>query len=324
MDSTAGTIQTEVEFMKIMVVGGAGYVGQRLCPELIARGHDVTAVDAMLLGNPIPAYKLIWDDLFNLKVGDLEGFDRVIFLAGLSNDPMANFSPGKNFIQNTAAPAYLAYIAKEAKVKRFIYASSASVYGQCFGIMDETAIIRPAYPYGLSKLAGERAAMQMADADFQVISLRKGTICGYSPRMRFDLAINAMYKDAVTKGRVVVNNGRVHRPILSMADAVEAYVRSVETDVYTSAVFNVCSFNSDMEAVGRSVSQRVGSELFVHYEPEMRDYRISGAAARICLGFEPKQSINDILYELEFNCPPSIGDFDADCHYNIRMFRKQK
>jgi nucleoside-diphosphate-sugar epimerase len=115
-------------------------------------------------------------------VEDLHSYDQVIFLAGLSNDPMAEFSPSKNFIFNAAAPAYLAYTAKNAKVKRYIYASSCSVYGYTEDeLFDETRPVSSNYPYGISKLQGEQAAMQLADKDFSVIALRKGTISGYSP-----------------------------------------------------------------------------------------------------------------------------------------------
>ena len=311
--------------MKIMVVGGAGYVGQRLCPHLISRGHAVKAVDAMFLGNPIPSYPLIWDDLFNLKVEQLEGYDCVVFLAGLSNDPMANFSPSKNYIQNTAAPAYLAYIAKEAKVPRFIYASSASVYGQCSSPVNENSEARPAYPYGLSKLAGEKAVLQLADSSFQVIALRKGTISGASPRMRFDLAINAMFKDAITKGTVTVNNGNTWRPILAMEDALEAYTRAVESPTITSWVFNICSQNHSMLDVGMQVSAIMRCGLEVRNELEMRDYKLSIAASRLVLDYFPSGSVKGIVSDLKEHYASQPHDwFEQDEHYNIRMLRKQK
>ncbi len=115
-------------------------------------------------------------------------------MAGLSNDPMAEFSPAKNFVFNAAAPAYLGYIAKIAKVKRYVYASSCSVYGYTENeLFDETRPVSSSYPYGISKLQGEQAVMQLCDSDFSVISLRKGTVSGYSPRIRMDLIVNTMF-----------------------------------------------------------------------------------------------------------------------------------
>jgi nucleoside-diphosphate-sugar epimerase len=114
--------------MKLLIAGGAGYIGNVLIPRLLDRGYKVDVVDLFWFGNHLPpSVGILRKDIFQLSVEDLEAYDQVIFLAGLSNDPMAEFSPSKNFIFNAAAPAYLAYTAKNAKVKRYIYASSCSV-----------------------------------------------------------------------------------------------------------------------------------------------------------------------------------------------------
>src|ERR1700722_8114773 len=185
--------------MKLLIAGGAGYVGSMLIPKLLGRGYKVDVVDLFWFGNHLPRQVGVLNkDIFQLTVEDLEAYDQVIFLAGLSNDPMAEYSPSKNFIFNAAAPAYLGYVAKKAGVRRYIYASSCSVYGYTENeLFDETRPVSSSYPYGISKLQGEQAAMQMADKDFSVISLRKGTISGYSPRMRFDLIVNTMFKCAM-------------------------------------------------------------------------------------------------------------------------------
>ena len=116
---------------------------------------------------------------------------RGIKLGGLSNDPMAEFSPAMNFIQNGALPTYLAFIAKKAGVRRFVYACSCSVYGYTVNeLYDEESPVTCGYPYGISKLQGERAVLQLQDETFSTISLRQGTVCGYSPRRRFDLIVN--------------------------------------------------------------------------------------------------------------------------------------
>src|SRR5215467_12833771 len=207
--------------MKILVAGGAGYIGSAVIPRLLAHGYQVDVVDLFWFGNNLPRQVgIINKDIFHLSIEDLESYDQVIFLAGLSNDPMAEFSPSKNFIFNAAAPAYLAYTAKNAGVKRYIYASSCSVYGYTENeLYDETRAVSSSYPYGISKLQGEQAAMQLADSGFSVISLRKGTISGYSPRMRLDLIINTMFKCAMRDRTITVNNPSIWRPILSIEDA---------------------------------------------------------------------------------------------------------
>src|SRR5208282_1853095 len=194
--------------MRILVAGGAGYLGSVLIPKLLERGYKVDVVDLFWFGNHLPGDAGILNkDIFHLTAEDLAAYEQVVFLAGLSNDPMAEYSPSKNFIFNAAAPAYLAYVAKIAKVKRFIYASSCSVYGYTENeLYDETRPASSMYPYGISKLQGEQAATQLIDDNFSVISLRKGTISGYSPRMRLDLIINTMFKNAMKDSTVTVNN----------------------------------------------------------------------------------------------------------------------
>ena len=116
--------------MKILVAGGSGYIGSLLVPKLLDRGYEIDVVDLLWFGNNLPPQvKVIQKDIFMLREEDLKGYEQVIFLAGLSNDPMADFSPGMNFVYNASAPSYLGYIAKRVGVKRFIYAGSCSVYG---------------------------------------------------------------------------------------------------------------------------------------------------------------------------------------------------
>src|SRR5579864_5016144 len=154
--------------MKLLVAGGAGYLGSALIPRLLERGYLVDVVDLFWFGNNLPPDAGILNkDIFDLTVSDLQGYEQVVFLAGLSNDPMAEYSPSKNFIFNAAAPAYLAYVAKNAGVKRYVYASSCSVYGYTENdLYDETRPAVCAYPYGISKLQGEQAAIQLSDDKF--------------------------------------------------------------------------------------------------------------------------------------------------------------
>src|SRR2546429_272094 len=194
--------------MKLLIAGGAGYIGSVLIPKLLDRGYQVDVVDLFWFGNHLPHETgIIHKDIFDINEVDLTGYDQVVFLAGLSNDPMAEFSPSKNFIYNAAAPAYLAYVAKKAGVKRYVYASSCSVYGYTGNkLFDETRPVSSSYPYGISKLQGEHAVTNLMDDKFSVIALRKGTASGYSPRMRLDLIVNTMFKTAVRDGVITVNN----------------------------------------------------------------------------------------------------------------------
>ena len=214
----------------ILLAGGAGYIGTELCKRLMKLDYDITVIDNLWFGNNLdPKIKLIQKDIFKVNSKDLEGFDIVIFLAGVSNDPMAEFSPSENFIQNAACPAYLSYESKRAGVKRFIYASSCSVYGYTVDeLYDENSPTTCSYPYGISKLQGENGVMQLADKHFSVISLRQGTVCGYSDRMRFDLVVNTMFKNAMLHNEITVNNPSIWRPIFHIQDACTAYIRAIQ------------------------------------------------------------------------------------------------
>ena len=158
--------------MKILIPGGAGYIGSSLVPRLLERNHEVDVVDLLWFDSHLPSeVKVEQKDGFKLSEEDLQGVDQVICLAGLSNDPMAEFSPSRNFISNAALPAYLGYIAKRAGVQRFIFAGSCSVYGsRANELCAEEDPVVSAYPYGISKLQGEYALLHLVDRSFSVIS----------------------------------------------------------------------------------------------------------------------------------------------------------
>jgi nucleoside-diphosphate-sugar epimerase len=315
--------------MNILIAGGAGYVGNVLIPRLLDRGYKVDVVDLFWFGNNLPKQVgIIHKDIFHLSVEDLEPYDQVIFLAGLSNDPMAEFSPSKNFIFNAAAPAYLAYTAKKAKIKRYIYASSCSVYGYTEDeLFDETRPVSSNYPYGISKLQGEQAAMQLADENFSVIALRKGTISGYSPRMRFDLIINTMFKNAVREHSITVNNPSIWRPILSIEDAATAYTRAIEANYKLSGIFNVASGNYTVgevaDLVRSAVEERLAIKvnLLIKHIQDFRNYKVSTAKASNVLSFHATGDVKSIVGSLVDNMD-KFKDWDNPLYSNIQSLKK--
>jgi nucleoside-diphosphate-sugar epimerase len=315
--------------MRILIAGGAGYVGSALIPHLLDRGYKIDVVDLFWFGNNLPSEAGILEkDIFDLQVSDLSGYDQVMFLAGLSNDPMADFSPAKNFIFNASAPAYLAYIAKKAKVKRYIYASSCSVYGYTENeLFDETCPVNSSYPYGISKLQGERAVMQMVDSDFSVIALRKGTVSGYSPRMRYDLIVNTMFKCAMKEGVIHVNDPAIWRPFLGIEDAAMAYTRAVEANDSLSGIFNVASGNHTVGEVADLVKIAMEEEfgkkiaLDIRHIKDARNYKVSIERANTILSFHPHNSVKSIVRNLISNMD-KCSDWDNPQYYNIHVFKK--
>jgi len=315
--------------MKILLAGGAGYIGSVLAPILIDHGYEVEVIDLLWFGNHLPeGVPVIRKDLFSCEQKDFEGYDQVIFLAGLSNDPMAEFNPAKNFIDNGALPSYLAYNAKRAGVKRFIYASSCSVYGYTVDkLYDEEAPVVSSYPYGISKLQGERGVLQMQDENFSVIALRQGTVSGYSPRMRFDLIVNTMFKSAMTEGKITINNPSIWRPVYDIRDAASAFVRAVQANHAISGVFNVTSGNYTVGQVGdlvkHEIDRKTGRKIRLEIKniEDFRNYKVNIDKAKTCLGFQPLYSISDVIDDL-FEHQDEYGDFTEDRFYNIVAFKK--
>jgi len=314
--------------VKILVAGGAGYIGSVLSPMLKEYGYEVDVADLLWFGRHLPDHiPVTRRDLFSLDHTDMAGYDQVVFLAGLSNDPMAEFNPALNFIQNGALPAYLAYRARQAGVRRFVYASSCSVYGYTVNeLYDEDSPVTCAYPYGISKLAGEHGAMQQRDASFSVIALRQGTVNGHSPRMRFDLIVNAMFKSAVTEGRIVVNNPAIWRPLIDVRDTASAFMRAVQAEPAISGVFNVAYDNFTVgqvaDLVKDAVEERLGRKITVEIRnmQDFRNYKVSCDKARTCLGFRPKYGVTAMVDSL-FRHLDAYGDLSNPAYYNIEIFR---
>ncbi len=315
--------------MKILVGGGAGYIGSRLIPELIARNHDVTVIDLLWFGNNLPReVSVIQKDLFAITAKDMEGYDQFIFLAGLSNDPMAEYDPAKNFILNAALPSYLGYEARKAGIRRFIYASSGSVYGYTMDqVFDEEDSAVCGYPYGMSKFQGEQGVMQLQNDSFSVIALRQGTVSGYSPRMRFDLIVNTMFKTAMTTGTITVNNPNIWRPIFDIRDAVTAYIKAIDADYSINGIFNVASLNCTVGQVADAVKNKVERltdkkiEIDTKNIQDFRNYQVSIEKAKKILDYSPKYTLNDVVDDI-FQHMNDYGDFSNELFYNIAVFKK--
>ncbi len=315
--------------MKVLIAGGAGYLGSVLIPKLLERGYKVDVVDLFWFGNHLPRQVGVLNkDIFQLTTEDLEPYEQVLFLAGLSNDPMAEYSPSKNFIFNAAAPAYLGYIAKIAKVKRYIYASSCSVYGYTENeLYDETRPVSSSYPYGISKLQGEQAVTQLMDDNFSVISLRKGTISGYSPRMRLDLIINTMFKTGMRDRTITVNNPSIWRPILSIEDAATAYIRAIEANARISGIFNIASGNYTVGEVADLIKSAIHERLDIRVNlcikhiQDFRNYKVNTEKAANVLSFHPAGSVRSIVVNLIENMD-KFQDWDNPAYSNIETFKQ--
>lgn len=311
---------------RILVCGGAGYIGSVLCPLLAAQGHSVEIADELLFGNHLPLFlRVRQQNCWDLDETDFDGFNTVIFLAGLSNDPMADFDPRLNYISNGALPAYLAYQARRGGVERFIYGGSCSVYGineeLCVEGKSETNC---SYPYGVAKLQGEVGVMQQA-AFMSCIAFRQGTVCGYSPRMRFDLVVNKMVKDAYETGVITITNFDIMRPILDIQDAARAYAAAVDSPQH-HGVFNVLSGNYKLGEIALAV-KGVCSRAFAKNirikdmaGTDLRSYAAEPANVALALNFQASRSIEQTAFSV-VNHIREFGDMNAPRYHNIATMK---
>lgn len=320
--------------MKVLVTGGAGYIGAVLAEMLLERGHDVRVLDRLYWGSgPLDRLQnrieIVRGDVRSVDDKILDGVDGVVHLAGLSNDPTAEYNPGANWEMNMVATRNLAEVCKRAGVNRFTFGSSCSIYdGLPTGpVYDETAEVQPRGAYATSKHAAEGALLDLTDANFRPTILRQGTVYGYSPRMRFDLVVNTFVKDALQKGALSLHGGGwMWRPLIDVSDVARAHICCLEAPLERAGgeIFNVFHDNYQirelaMLVAGSASMRKFTVELKDAPLPEItRDYRCDKSKIRSRLGFEPQvsvlESIETMLRWIE--CEGPI-DFAHPRYYNI-------
>ena len=280
--------------MRVLLTGHNGYIGTRLVPLLLERDHDVVGLDtdyyaACTFGDFAPSVPEIVCDVRAAEIEMLAGFDAVIHLAGLSNDPLGDYDPALTREINEEASIRLAKLAKKAGVRRFLFASSCSNYGAAGeSFLDESAEFNPVTPYGVSKVNVERGVAPLADDSFSPIFLRASTAYGLSPRIRFDLVLNNLTAWAYTTGDVYLkSDGTPWRPIVHVEDISRAYIAALEAplDLVHNRAFNVgqTSENYQIREIAELVRQIVpGSRIAYANDaaPDKRNYRVD--CNRIC------------------------------------------
>jgi nucleoside-diphosphate-sugar epimerase len=321
----------------VLVTGGAGYVGAALVPRLLAAGHVVKVLDLYLYGRDVLAesrgerLEEIQGDIRNRSLLELvlPGCDAVIHLACISNDPSFELDPALGKAINYDAFVDLVSAAKASGVRRFVYASSSSVYGiKDVPDVNEDLPLEPLTEYSKYKALCETILLHEQSSDFVTLVVRPATVCGYSTRLRLDLAVNILTSHAVHNRVIKVFGGEQMRPNIHIDDMVEFYVRSLEwpDEAVAGKIYNVGYHNKRVREIAQIVKGVVGDDVAIETIPtdDNRSYHVSSDKIRRELGFVASRTIEDAVRDLvdafrDGRVPAAMSD---DRYYNIKRMQR--
>ncbi len=299
--------------MRVLVTGHNGYIGSVLAPLVRAAGHDVVGLDTYLFedctfGKDVSAIESLRLDVRDMRTADLEGFDAIMHLAALSNDPLGNVNPQCTYDINHLASVRLARLAKQAGISRFLFASSCSLYGVAGdALLTEDAAFNPITPYGESKVRVEVDVARLADERFSPTFLRNATAYGVSPRLRADIVVNNLVGVAYTTGDVLIqSDGTPWRPLVHVEDIARAFLAVLEAprEAVHNEAFNVgrTEENHRVRDLAQMVHAIVPGSRVRYAEgggPDPRCYRVDcGKLARMVPEFQPQWTVRTGMEEL--------------------------
>jgi nucleoside-diphosphate-sugar epimerase len=328
---------TEPAKRHILITGGAGYIGAVLVPELLEEGHRVTVLDRFLFGEePLagvrdnPGLEVVRGDIRDeALVRSLLSpeVSAVIHLAAISNDPSAELAPDVTRSINGDGTKLVMRLAKEAGVGRFLYASSASVYGiKDTPDVTEELSLEPITLYAECKAEGEEVLNGLVDEAFVGVSVRAATVCGDSPRLRLDLTINLLTDQALRLGWIRVFGGTQMRPNIHLRDLTAFYrlLLSADAGAVNGRAFNVCKENSSVAGLAEMIREEIDPTLEIRTEPtdDLRSYHLSGGRAREVLDFSPALPLVQAVQELRDRYEePQDPDPEEAWYRNVRWMK---
>lgn len=326
--------------MRVLITGSMGYIGTVLAPMLLSEGYDVVGMDidyysrCTFMGAlaDIPTLKM---DVRDVSMTAVEGFDAIIHLAGLSNDPLGDYNPTLTEDINFKGSVHLAQLARQAGVQRFLFASSCSNYGASGDqFLTEEAAFNPVTPYGVSKVQVEQELQKLADDNFTPVYLRASTAYGLSPRIRFDLVVNNLTAWAFTTGRVYLkSDGTPWRPIVHVEDICRAYIAALQAPRETvhNQAFNVglTTENYQIRELADMVQEIVPGcrvDFAADAGPDRRCYRVDcNKIARVLHGFKPQWTARrgvEQLYQAYKTIGLQLEDFEGPKFMRIAHIKK--
>ena len=319
----------------VLVTGGAGYVGAALVPKLLAAGHTVTVLDLYMYGDdvldPHPRLRQVKGDLRDAAIvaDAVKGCTAVIHLACISNDPSFELDPGLGKSINYDCFRPLVKASKAAGVKRFIYASSSSVYGIKEGVeVTEDLSLEPLTDYSKFKAMCEVELNEEREPGFVALTVRPATVCGYSRRQRLDVIVNILTNHAVNLGKITVTGGDQKRPNIHIDDMVDFYLNALQWEdaLIDGNIYNVGTENHTVRRLADMVKEAAGPQVEVVVQPtnDPRSYHISSEKIRRELGFANKRTIEDAIHDLiaAFKAGKLPDSLTAPHYYNIRVMQQ--